>query len=278
MNYEISPDILRKIQLIQLEILIEFDRICKRNGLEYQLFSGTLLGAIRHKGFIPWDDDIDIAMTRRDYEKFLKVCNGDLNSDYFLQNYNTDPNFFRQYSKIRKNGTKYLEYAFKDIDIHHGIFIDIFPMDSVLPNSFLENIRCKTLLILWKLNRVRNRGVSPDANILKRIIASWIKASNKIIKKPVLDKLERNILTLFNDKKTGYLNHLTNRTTMTRFKQFLINDEDFNNIIEWEFEGYSFPIPKSYHRYLTNIYGDYMKLPPKDLQQPHHDIIGIETE
>ncbi|HLR20769.1 MAG TPA: LicD family protein [Tissierellaceae bacterium] len=277
MKNSIDEETLRKVQLIQLEILVEFDRICKINNLQYQLFSGTLIGAIRHKGFIPWDDDIDVAMTRKDYERFLNICNDYLGSDYFLQNYDTDPNFHRQFSRIRKNNTKYIQYSYENIDIHHGIFIDIFPMDDVIPDNILEKLRDKTLLAMFHINRLRNLGVNSEANIIKKIAGKVIEGSNSIIKKSTFDRRKTKIMKAFQEKDTDYINHLTNTTTPERFKRFLIKKEDFYDTIEWEFEGYKFPIPRNYHQYLTNIYGDYMELPPEEERKPHHGIIEIET-
>lgn len=276
MNNEIDFRLLREVQNTQLEILIEFDRICSIYNLKYQLFSGTLLGAIRHKGFIPWDDDIDVAMAREDYEKFLEVCNNELKSKYFLQNYQTDVKFFRQYSKLRINNTKYVEKAYESLDIHQGIFIDIFPMDKVMPNTLREFVRCKILLFVWYINRIRNIGCNSN-NKFKNILSRVIQLSNKIVKKSTFDRFEYKILTLFNNKETGYFNHMTNKVTKERFNRFLIKEGEFNDTIMYEFEGYKFPIPRNYHKYLTQIYGDYMEFPPAEEQKPHHDIIKIKV-
>lgn len=277
MSYEISTKVLRDVQLVQLDILIEFDRICKIHGIKYQLFSGTLIGAIRHNGFIPWDDDIDIAMIRSDYDKFLKACESHLSPDYFLQNYNTDPKYYRQFSRIRKNNTLYLQEGYKDIDMHHGIFIDIFPLDYVLPDSYIEKIRCKFLQILLRLNRIRNQGISPNSNTKKKILATMVKISNLIIPKPFFDSMKTRIMRLFENKNTGYLNHLSNGTSKEKFHRFLMREEEFYDVIDWEFEGIKFPIPRNYHDILIRAYGDYMKLPPKELRKPHHGIIEIKT-
>lgn len=277
MYENISPEKLRKVQLVQLEILLEFNRICELYNLKYQLFSGTLIGAIRHNGFIPWDDDIDIAMGREDYDKFLKVCNTALKEGFFLQNNITDKNFYRQYSKIRKDNTLYIEAAYRDIDIHHGIYIDIFPLDKVIPNSIVERVRCSILLLLWTLNRIRNAGVHQDAAFLKKAIGFLIHSTTYVINKSSYDNIEKRILTIFRNKKTNYINHLTNKATIERFNRFLIKEDDFFNTITWEFEGYKFPIPYNYHQYLTNIYGDYMKLPPIEQRNPHHEIIELRV-
>ena len=92
---------IRDVQMIQLEILLEFDRICRKNNIKYQLFAGTLLGAVRHKGFIPWDDDIDVCLLRDDYEKFLDVCLRDLDPGFFLQTYETDEKCIGSMLKFR---------------------------------------------------------------------------------------------------------------------------------------------------------------------------------
>src|SRR5690554_4796206 len=101
MEYSYLGVNLKAIQSIQVEILLEIDRICKKNDIRYQLFAGTLLGAVRHKGFIPWDDDIDLAMLREDYDKFIQVCKYDLDNKYFLQTYETDPQYTFTFGKVR---------------------------------------------------------------------------------------------------------------------------------------------------------------------------------
>src|SRR5699024_7471673 len=140
-----TGDEIKEVQKDQLDILIEFDRICKKNNIKYQLFAGTLLGAIRHKGFIPWDDDIDVCMLREDYEKFLNICNKDMKNEYFLQTYNSDTNYIMQFAKLRKNNTIFLERVTANCDIHHGVYIDIFPLDDVRPNTLMGNFQQKLL-------------------------------------------------------------------------------------------------------------------------------------
>ena len=130
---------LRKVQLTELEILEKIDEICKKNNINYFLIGGTLLGDVRHKGFIPWDDDIDIGMLREDYEKFINVClkNGALGKDYYLHCNESDDDYFIPFIKVKKNNTTFAEKNIENINTHKGIFLDIFPYDNVpKPHSF----------------------------------------------------------------------------------------------------------------------------------------------
>ena len=119
---------LRRIQLLELDLLKKVKKICEKYGLVYYLVSGTLLGAVRHKGFIPWDDDIDIAMPYNDYCIFLTLAQKELGDKYFVQNFNTEDGFNRGFTKIRINNTTYVSTENIDSTIHQGIWIDIFPL------------------------------------------------------------------------------------------------------------------------------------------------------
>lgn len=120
--------LIKQVQAIELEILLEVDRICRKHRISYFLDSGTALGAVRHKGFIPWDDDIDIGMLRDDYERFLSVAQEEMGQDYFLQTYRTDGTPI-MFAKVRKTGTTFVEFRLRKFPINHGLFIDIFPYD-----------------------------------------------------------------------------------------------------------------------------------------------------
>ena len=120
---------LRKLQLIQLEMLKVVDNICSNHKIKYSLYAGTLLGAVRHKGFIPWDDDLDVCMPRKDYNRFIKICGQCLPKEYCLQNKENEPRFSQSFTKMRKKHTTFLQGGEPVSDYHHGIFIDIFPID-----------------------------------------------------------------------------------------------------------------------------------------------------
>ena len=130
----LSDEERRAPQISELEILMEFKRICSSNNLQYYLTAGTLLGAVRHQGFIPWDDDIDIAMPRKDFKKFGELCRCQLKKDFYYQDCRTEPDYPYYFAKLRKEGTEVCEPCLEAVNIRKGHYIDIFPLDRC-PNS-----------------------------------------------------------------------------------------------------------------------------------------------
>ena len=120
---------LRDLQLQELQILLEFQRVCQLLGLRYYLTAGTLLGAVRHRGFIPWDDDVDVAMPRADYDRLFREGPALLGPEYLLQDYRTEPNFPYYFGKLRLRGTRAEEPVLRAINMDQGIYIDLFPLD-----------------------------------------------------------------------------------------------------------------------------------------------------
>ena len=136
---------LKKLQSIETEMFRVFIEVCEKLNLRYYVLGGTLLGAVRHGGFIPWDDDIDLGMPRDDYEVFLREAPSLLPSHLFLQNYRTDPEYCLNITKIRNTGTTFIEYESRQQDICHGVFIDIFPLDHYPDTAWAE--------LLYKIKR-----------------------------------------------------------------------------------------------------------------------------
>ena len=145
---------LRKVQLVQLDIAKEVDRICKKHNIKYFLVGGTLIGAVRHKGFIPWDDDLDIGMLRSDYDKFFEIAQKELYKKYEIVDWKIDPYYPHPMAKVVKKGTIYRESKRRD-NGNHGIWIDIFPYDKVSTNEFERNFTYFELKIIRSLIRAK---------------------------------------------------------------------------------------------------------------------------
>ena len=150
---ELSKEEFERMHRLQIEMLQEVDRVCRKHDIKYTIFGGTLLGAIRHKGFIPWDDDADIAMLREEYNKFKAVMH-EINPDIcYLQDNETDPEYRWGYTKMRKTGTRFVRVGQEHLKCKTGVFIDIFPMDDIpitTPGQIIHDIYCFCLRkILW---------------------------------------------------------------------------------------------------------------------------------
>ena len=249
-----DSDILRKVQLAELEILIEVDRICRKHHIAYQLNSGTLLGAIRHKGFIPWDDDIDIVMPFPDYLRFCRICSSELQQQFFLQNFMTD-NFSHLYAKVRKNGTLMLEKGQTKGagGFHQGIWIDIFPIVGVNNDAdWLKKNNEKLAKVKKFIKKVNSTAPWKQLDMEKKLVRLFPK-------RLLLLYADRRFVSLLRSRK----NHNAccymwgGDLLEVRFPIDL-----FDETFETEFEGRFFFAPKRYDEYLTIEYGDYMTLPP----------------
>ncbi len=265
--------IVNNLKEMELNVLIEFDKICKENNLRYSLAYGTLLGAIRHKGFIPWDDDIDVMMPRADYEKLLALRYN--SSEYKIFDFKNDIDYCYPFAKMcYKKASLYETYR---PEKNLGPYIDIFPMDY-LP---LDN---KKALKVANSNRKRIKKVyrltcsnhciykKKDTRFLKKLYLFFQSffISNKTRKK-YLYKFESKVL--FEPKSEKILNLVFSDENINA----LVDIKEFNDLIDVPFEGHSLCSIKDYDRYLTGIYGDYMKMPPEENRVSNHGFI-VETK
>jgi lipopolysaccharide cholinephosphotransferase len=243
---------LKKAQNIMLEILIEVDKICKKHNINYWLDSGTLLGAIRHKGFIPWDDDLDISMSIDDYYKFIKIAQDELPTSMQLQTKEIEKDFPYDFAKIRDNRGKIIEQheKNKNVTYNQGIFIDIIPVIFIKDSFFYKT--------LYKFNFLA----------IKLFSYKYLNI-NKI----------RQLLIRLHDKMHSFNNKIVIRSG--KFPSYLlyINKELIFPLKKIEFENYNFYIPNKAEEYLKSLYGNnFMQLPPKEKQHTHAFKIEIFKE
>lgn len=276
-KYLVLGEDIKKIQAIELEILLEFDRICRENNIKYQLFAGSLLGAVRHKGFIPWDDDIDVCMLREEYDKFLKIIDKNLSKKYFFQTYKTDREYMNKFSKIRKNNTIFMEKLVENLDMHHGIYIDIFPFDNIEPYTLLGKLQLKSLEYLndFFKCRLKDRYALEKSNFkrYKTLLFYYIIEILPFSKLNV-DNFIMKIMCAFNNKKTEYVADL-NTPNKEMYLKSTIKRSCFLESMDLEFEGRKFPGPLEFDGILTKAYGDYMKLPDEEDRVSPHNIIEL---
>ena len=266
------------VHKIQVKLLKKFNDICELHNIEYQLFAGTLLGAIRHKGFIPWDDDIDVCMLRKDYDVFIEKARLELGEQFFLQTQETDKNYIMPFAKLRMNNTTFLEKANVGIEMHHGIYIDIFPFDNIYPDTFFGKVHLKKLRIIGRINLLRNKNLCLSINSRwKSKFCFFLNTLIKVIPTKMIIYYQNKYLRHYNNKNTEYVCHLTNGVSKDRIEKYITRSENFCDVIVGVFENECFPIPKDNHNVLKRLYGDYMVLPEKSQREPHHNIIKILT-
>lgn len=263
-----TTDQTKAVQAVETDMLRVFVSICQELGLKYYLWGGTLLGAIRHNGFIPWDDDIDVAMFREDYERFLKEAPAYLPEHLFLQTYKTDPEYFQVFAKIRNSNTAFIEKPVKDRKMNHGIFIDIFPLDEYSEkekNSLKTRIVEK--LLEYRISYAMSKDTLPFRVKALRPISKLFYSSVKRAKeaKEALHKSSRNPAMIANYSGIGK-------------GRDAVPAQWYAEGVEVLFEGIKAIAPAEYHKLLTKQYGDYMELPPVEKRVTHHETDIIDTE
>lgn len=254
---------LQQLKKIELEMLDELVRICEKHGIEYFLSGGTCLGAVRHKGFIPWDDDIDVGMLREDYDSFAEACKTDLNDEYVFQDMNTEPNCGLVFGKIRKKGTVYSEVYSSHIDMSQGIWIDIFPYDWVSDNQADRHKQIRKVSLLKNLYIVKcgykfphNRSNSEKvAYYIAQILCALI-PQNWLIK-----KLNASMRIHQHDKSCSYAFPFGGAYGVEIETETRAMLEELGTI---EFEGKRYKTFANWDGFLKKHYGDYMQLPPVD--------------
>ena len=257
---EWDEETLNKLHKVHQELLDEFNKICKENKLTYFLIGGTYIGALRHSGFIPWDDDVDVGMPRSDYEKFIKLSSDKLNKKYYLDCFEKNDKYFFPFAKLKKNNTIFDEEVLHHLDNHKGIYIDIFPLDNVKENNFglrLRAVMAKAITdtMLYK-NKVKK---------LKNALHPAISFCFLIFSKKCLMRMQKRIVTYCKDDNSKYMCDIA--------FGYGVNKEiiERSHVIptrELPFAGKKYSCMHD-DTFLKNIYGDYMEIPPKEKRKSH---------
>lgn len=253
-------------QRLIAESLREFDRICRELQIPYVLFAGTLLGAVRHRGFVPWDDDLDVMMLREDYERFLREADGLLDTErFFLQKEFSEhwPMFF---SKLRLNNTACIEkYHPKDAKTHQGVYMDIFPCDHALDSAIGRKLQflASKVVIAKSLDR---RGYDTDSK-LKRLFMGFCRMIplGPVLKLTKAGKADSKMVHGFLGGAHG-------------FRKSVFERRWFTERTTGEFEGRQYPIPADYDSLLKQLYGDYTRIPTEEERQVKQHALLVDLE
>ncbi len=262
---------LDKLHSIQVEILDEIARICDSNNLDYFLIGGTLLGAIRHKGFIPWDDDLDIAMPRDAYDKFISLCYSQLSDEYILDSFENNSGYWLPFIKIRKKNTIYEEKAISaKRNIPKGVWVDIFPLDNVkYSKSMIQMLQAKLVKYIMGYIGRKQGYIQASSSVKKNILFNFF----RFINIPIAFKIQHKIMTIWNDQETRYFVNLGSQYNYV--KQTIPKDKYYPPV-KVEFEGKLYNAPNDWDYILTRIYGDYMQLPPVEKRTSGHHIVKVD--
>lgn len=259
---------LNRLHNVQMEIALEIKRICELYNIRYFLAFGTLLGAVRGDGFIPWDDDMDIGILREDYPLFLEMFKKHGNHEmFYLETWNEEAGYPFSFAKVKKNGTEYVGHAIRNADIHKGIFVDVFPYDRV-PDDRNERKHIVTKVSIYqKLLKFKLKYLPINPKSKKQHLVAYIVRifGFLIPKKTIMKRIESLEMKYYGNDSLDIAciispYKLHDAVPASCYSEFLMH----------KFENEYFQIPKGYDKILTSTYGNYMELPPEDERHLRH--------
>lgn len=289
MYREYDDKILTRIKNTEKDILIFFQDMCEKYNLKYFVAFGTLLGTIRHSGFIPWDDDIDVAMPRKDYNQFLKIMQKEENSRFFLQIPETDHKYHLTFAKLRMKNTRFLEERLVDAGAQEGFYIDIFPYDNIPDNEQQAKMymkKCAFWIRLFSVSRIKEPQIGSRGGLDYLVRTVWY-ALYYFLK--LIPSADKRIWRKCNKYFCMYQNYETDRSTLlvSEPEKWVIYKKEMEKLEQRQFEDIKVSVPKDYDAVLKRNYNNYMELPPKEervnhvpveIQFPGEEIILLKSE
>ena len=263
-GYRVEPK-LKKIWAVELDLFNELSRVCRKHDIKFQVFAGTLLGAIRHDGFIPWDDDFDVCMDRVNYRRLCKVAAHEFSSPYFFQTAFTDRRYFLPYARLRNSNTTAAVTGVSGIDYNSGIYIDIHVLDGSPRSSLLLSlqeaaVRLMGWVVLDRLGVVDVVVRKKTAKIV-RAVFSFFRYETLIAIYDFICRVSGCFC-----KQVAILG-----SGIDFLRRYRMNRADLRKTVVHRYELYEVPVPEDYHSVLSGIYGDYMKFPPPEERGKWHE-------
>jgi len=261
-------DSLRVLQMQDLEILREFQRICEAHSLRYYLGSGTLLGAVRDKGFIPWDDDVDVEMPRPDYDRFSRLCATDLAPGFSWHTYLTDRKYPFMWGKLMRDDTELRQGPTAHLDIQQSIYIDVWPLDGISNGRLSEQIQRG----FHKWSQIRL-----SADLIRPGLRGLVARSWKLVPRRLVVTLCEWSARHFSYESCRIVAH---PRALYGYRKECMPREWFGDAVPQQFEDMTLPGPARWHEYLTHVYGDYMTPPPEAQRMSRHEstIVSLPDE
>lgn len=254
-------------QKLLLEMLKDFDAVCRKHNIRYQLFAGTALGAVRHQGFIPWDDDIDVILLRSEYERFFREAAADFDPDIYYVQQEHSAHWPMQFSKLRRNNTTCIEkYHPKDPQIHQGVYIDIFPCDNLSEKPVVQKLQfAASKVVIAKA--LYARGYETDSMAKKLFMQLCRLLPRRPLEDICMRRWDNGAMVLHSFLAAG-----------KRFEKNIIPREWMENSINLPFEDGTFPVTAHYDAMLTQLYGDWHMLPPPSERKCKEHVAILDLE
>lgn len=264
-------EVRKKLWALSLDLLLETDKVCKRHNIRYCMAVGTLLGTIRHHGFIPWDDDIDVFMPRKDFDRFIRLSQ-EFSFPYFLQTPYTDPDYYYSCARVRNSNTTYIVDSFRYQKFNHGIYISIFPIENWIIEGGEEIVSYIKSLLRQETAYMRLSIPEDKRTDLDKQRISEYSGRNPL---EVYEEIHR-VASQYQDLDTEYCAQIVN--TVYPLSKNTYFKEDYRQTFLADFDGYKFPVPIGFDRILTGTYGNYMDFPPIEQRGQWHTGVHIDPD